>query len=258
MREFVFFDFEVNSLKHREPIEVSYSINGESYESELFDCENPLDPGAQAVHHILKSKLVGKPLFKDSDSFKFMNSIIVMEPSTGEKTHTLVAHGLEFDLGILQAYLPSREPFHYSKNICTLEVARHYYKIIKPSDNAPESHSLQYLRYYFNLDEKYNLTDIEAHRAESDVIILFHLFNELYSLYEEAGIEDPIEAFIEITREAMLPQNFVIRFGKHANKTLSEIYKEDPKYIDWAVGAWTDEDLLKRLLAFTETLNIPF
>ena len=41
--------------------------------------------------------------------------------------------------------------------------------------------------------------------------------------------------------------NYTLKFGKYKGKTIKEVYKDDPKYIDWMITNTQDEMLLKTI-----------
>lgn len=41
--------------------------------------------------------------------------------------------------------------------------------------------------------------------------------------------------------------NYTLKFGKYKGKTIKEVYKDDPKYIDWMITNSQDEMLLKTI-----------
>ena len=239
----VFFDFEVNSLTHKEPIEVCFFYKDTEMKS-LFSCTHPIAPEAQEVNHILESDLQGFPKFEETKELKVLTKLY-------DKGCTYVAHNLQFDLRILAKYL-NHSSYKEIPGICTQVVAKYYIsKILKLDEDSFKSYRMQYLRYYFKLDEIYNLKGVVPHRAEADVVVLKALYDYLYTQFELAGIEDVENFFRSLTAEYFKPQNYIIWFGKHKKRTLGEIYKDDPQYITWLEEKFeADEELACALTEF--------
>ena len=57
-----------------------------------------------------------------------------------------------------------------------------------------------------------------------------------------------------ITEEDAL--KYTLKFGKYKDKTIKEVYKDDPKYIDWIVSNTQDENLLK-IIELTTGIVLP-
>ena len=49
---------------------------------------------------------------------------------------------------------------------------------------------------------------------------------------------------------------YKLKFGKYKDKTIKEIYKDDPKYIEWMITNTKDENLLK-IISMTTGIYIP-
>ena len=58
----------------------------------------------------------------------------------------------------------------------------------------------------------------------------------------------------EVTQEEA--DNYKLTFGKHKGKTLKEVYKEAPDYIEWMLGNSNDERMLK-LIQMATGVEIP-
>ena len=50
--------------------------------------------------------------------------------------------------------------------------------------------------------------------------------------------------------------NYTMKFGKYKDKTLKEVFKKDPKYIDWIISNTKDENMLE-IIRLTTGLAIP-
>ena len=58
----------------------------------------------------------------------------------------------------------------------------------------------------------------------------------------------------QITEEDAL--KYTLKFGKYKDRTIKEVYKDDPKYIDWIVNNTQDENLLK-IIELTTGIVLP-
>lgn len=210
MNKLVFFDVETTGLEEPEIIQLYAS----GYDSECksvsftidskFSASKPISVGAMATHHITEA---GLEKFNESKVLGFLNP------------HNIyIAHNAEFDVSCIARYGINPEKF-----ICTMHCAKAFFK---NEDKKPESYSLQYLRYFigFKFSEQIN-----PHDAKSDVIVLKALFDFLHTRFS------PFE-MLEITKEALKPENFEFRFGKHSGKTIKQVAQIDRSYLTWAVA----------------------
>lgn len=81
--------------------------------------------------------------------------------------------------------------------------------------------------------------------------------------YAGYGIDTSVASYEEvanaienqtITEEDAL--KYTLKFGKYKDKTIKEVYKDDPKYIDWIVSNTQDENLLK-IIELTTGIVLP-
>ena len=188
-QKFIFLDTETTGIEEKDRlIEIAYTIasvaNNENnniniiYKENLYNTEVPINPAASAVHGYAQWHIENKGYFKNSKEYKELQSL-------NEENSILIAHNSPFDLKMLE-----KEGIKWNENnvIDTLRVARH---LIKSKD--VESHSLQYLRYYFKLDlmDEYNklksimnLKEVRPHTALSDIFILMLFVEFLIKTYK--------------------------------------------------------------------------
>ncbi len=87
--------------------------------------------------------------------------------------NVMVAHNAAFDMDMLK-----KEGIEPKKCVCTFKLARYFDK-----DGLIPRYSLQYLRYYLNLN-----VDATAHSALGDILVLEALFQHIHvKAVEEFG-----------------------------------------------------------------------
>jgi DNA polymerase-3 subunit epsilon/exodeoxyribonuclease X len=200
--------------------------------NDFFSTSVPIGIRAMETHGITPEMLEGRPLCKDSFSYKRL-----LELNNSE--NFLIIHNAPFDLGMLQ-----KEGFEpQMKIIDTLRVAKHIYC-------DEEAHRLQYFRYKLGIYKeeeaeaaKLGIT-IKAHDAIGDVLVLklflTKLKNEVLKLFPA---QNSIEKMIELTNTPIFIKSFT--FGKHKGKTLEEVASSDAAYLRWMLGGMEnlDEDM---------------
>lgn len=186
--------------------------------NEYFKPPVPISYGAMAVHHITEKMVGAKPIFQDSAAQAELIGLLA--------DHIPVAHNASFDIQILK-----NENVIIGQHIDTLRLARHLL--------TSEQYSLQYLRYFLNLD-----TEGLPHDANGDVMVLESLFNHLQALAREQfalSTEDEVLAkMLELTQTPVLLKTF--SFGKHINKTFEEVKLNDRSYLEWLYGSESKKD----------------
>jgi exodeoxyribonuclease X len=225
----IFLDTETtgNDVSKDRLCQVCYRVHDRTY-CEYFKPCLPMSVKSMSVTHITNKMLEGKPSFGDSQMKKDLEELL--------KEGVLVAHNAKFDIAILEA-----EGLKVNKHICTLRVAR----FLDEKGVIPE-YNLQFLRYYLDLD-----VPGSAHDAEGDVNVLCAVFERLLAKVEaiEGTREKAIEKMIEISSKPSLYRMF--NFGKHKDKSIEEVKKVDPGYLDWLLGqkkvANDDEDWIYTL-----------
>jgi exodeoxyribonuclease X len=89
------------------------------------------------------------------------------------------------------------------------------------------------LRYYLDID-----IEADAHDALGDVLVLEQLFKRLLDkIMKEDGIneEQAIDKMIEISSKPSIMNLF--SFGKYNGKTVEEVSRIDPGYLEWMLSA---------------------
>jgi len=222
--KFIFLDTETTGMgSGHEIIQLSFlEVDFESAEAAMYnDYAKPtveIDPGAMAVHHITPEKLINCPPLKSTKAWERLQELNTEES-------VMVIHNAPFDLGMLQG-----AGFEFKGDVIdTLEVSRKHI--------VSSKHSLQFLRYFLGLyaieegliPESLGLdySKLNPHDAEADVIYLFCLFRYLW---EQAGIE-----LSQMIAEKVDPYETVFHFGKHRGRTLKDVVKTDPGYIEWCL-----------------------
>jgi len=175
----------------------------------------PIEIGAMAIHHITNKEVESLEGFDDSYIKEALVSLL--------KKTVLVAHNAPFDIGILE-----NEGLNVPEFIDTLVCAKHLIK--------SERHSLQYLRYFLELD-----VEAQAHDAVGDIIVLEKLYEKLENAaaikFELDNEEKIHEKMMELSNMPVLIENF--SFGKHKGKTFEEVASEDRGYLEWLLKSET-------------------
>ena len=138
--------------------------------SGIFKPPVPIGLRAMAVHHITEKMVADKPPFIGSKHHDFITDCLADD-------FVVVAHNAPFDLKML-----AREGIEVERYIDTCKLAKAL------GNPECESHQLQYLRYFYDLD-----VEAIAHSAEGDVAVLIALFKRLWQLHDEPTIEEMIE-----------------------------------------------------------------
>lgn len=185
---------------------------------------NPLvniPPEASAVHHITNEMVKNAPPIQDvSDELGQLVSI----------ADFICAHNIPFDIPILARQLPALfEDIPVSMRLDSLRLSRHIWGTIP-------SHSLQALRYRFNLDS--DITG-DAHRALFDT--------ELCSALVEFVIKEklaPVNSWDKLAEFAGSPLDVqIFSFGKYRGKLVDDIVSNDPGYVRWLLKQdWITKD----------------
>ena len=154
-----------------------------------------------------------KPVFQGSATQAELISLLA--------DHIPVAHNAAFDIQILK-----NDDVLIDQYIDTLRLARHLI--------TSEQYTLQYLRYFLNLD-----TDGLSHDAHGDVMVLEALFSHLFGLVQEkfalASDEEIFAKMLELTHTPVLLKSF--GFGKYFGKTFEEVSHNDRGYLEWLHGS---------------------
>ena len=147
------------------------------------------------------------------------------------KNKILIAHNYLFDKEILEKNWFNTE---WSEWIDTMTLAYNLQPEI-------ESHSLQFLRYYFNIELEW----INPNDALSDVLVLIKLFERLS---EDCST---LKYMIEETKKGIIYQK--LRFWKYKDEYFSSIVKKDRQYLNWLL--WEKNKEEKKDIHFINTLE---
>lgn len=229
----VFFDVEATGIDAEDRLcQIAFKVSkgNANIESHYFKPPLPIKIGAMAVHHITEAMVADKPAFIGSDLHDRLRQYFEQDG------HIFVAHNAKYDRDMM-----IKEGITPSTYIDTLKVAKHVFPTM-------ESYSLQFLRYFFAME-----IDAVAHDAKGDVLVLEQLFYRiLTTMQNELGlsVEQAIERMLAWTQEPILVKYFT--FGKHKNKSLEEVAKEDKGYLEWLLrekikSGDTDEDWMYTL-----------
>jgi exodeoxyribonuclease X len=138
--------------------------------------------------------------------------------------YLMVAHNAFYDDKVIERY-----GVKFRRTLCTLAIAKKLFK----DDTSVVALNLPYLRYRFEILDPADETVANAHRADADALVTYHLLSVMITMMEEQGIIDTNKDYYsQIT--AWLKQPTIIEvmpFGKHKGKKLSEIPNS---YWTWA------------------------
>jgi len=145
-----------------------YQQNNDDMFCKIFKPPLKISIESMAVHHITEKMVGDRPLFRDSEDYSSIKELLE------NKNTIMVAHNAPFDSDML-----NKEDIKPSFSIDTLKLIRHFDPLMKI-----KRHNLQFLRYFLKIDDDID-TEVFAHDAKSDVIILELLFNRLYKKTQE-------------------------------------------------------------------------
>ena len=222
MNKIIFFDTETTGNTEKDFLcQIAYKIGEESFTG-LYKPSVKIPPEASAVHHITNKMVADKQSFNESPDSKKIKELFEDENTV------VVAHNVQFDLMIIK-----KEDIIPKNSICTLRLARY----LDPEGKI-ERYNLQYLRYLLELE-----VEATAHDALGDVLVLEKLFERLKKkLMESENLDEEkaIEKMIEISSHPSLLRS--INFGKHNGKTIEEILRVDPGYLEWLLKQKLESD----------------
>lgn len=233
MTKYYFLDTETttNDTKYAEVVEIGVYFpteNGWQKFEERCKPFNKITIGAMATHHITPKMLENAPRFRDTEVYKWLK----------ENTDAvLIAHNAPYDTAVL-----SNEAIQIPENriIDTLNVAKHIL-----TDENIESYSLQYLRYFYDLDqfnENDELPATMAHSAMYDTVVLKWLFEFLSMKIRKLHPgRDVIDEMIRLSTLPVLLQK--ISFGKYRGKSFEDIYAQDKGYLEWLSRNTDDKNI---------------
>lgn len=208
----VFLDTETTGRGPEDRLcQVAYKFDGQEVEA-LFKPPLPIEIEAMAVTHITNKMVADKEPFLGSDIHKHLGDIFSSD-------NILVAHNAAFDADMLK-----RENLEARRIIDTHKIAQHL-----DTDATIPRYSLQYLRYYLDLD----VENAPAHDALGDVRVLEKLFEKLFEkmISELSGEEKVIEKMLEVSAKPIFVKRF--NFGKYRDMLVGEVAMNDPGYLRW-------------------------
>ncbi|MEA2099131.1 MAG: 3'-5' exonuclease [Campylobacterota bacterium] len=232
-KKYIILDTETTGTGEKDRvIQLGYMVLGAKeieVHNEFYSSDIPISFGAMEVHGITPSMIEGKPACKDGDSYKRL-----LELNTPD--NYMIIHNAPFDLGMLE-----KEGFDTQmKVIDTLRVAKHVF----PDE---EAHRLQYFRYKMELykeEDKEAKTlgiVVKAHDAIGDVLVLKLFLSKLKAeVTLQFPDENPVEKMLDLTNTPILIKTF--KFGKHKDKTLEEVAKDDAGYLRWMLKSMDNLD----------------
>lgn len=218
----IIFDTEVNSLDHKECIELAYSSfqwneTAETFEAsqpitERFNPSHPIDAAAVAVHYIMPEQV---------------RDCRPSSEATVPQVDYLIAHKVDFDAEVLGIM--------WGKRICTLALCQHLWPEFK-------SHKLSTMFLELNGITADNVNRIKlAHSAKEDVEILTNVIGHIL---QKTGIKTLPELY-SLSEIARVP--VIWTFGKHKG---TKIVDSPRSYIEWMMRqSDVDQYLMKALKA---------
>ena len=184
---------------------------GQEVFSSLVKPSLEIPPEASAVHHITNRMVDSSPSLEELES-----RIGEFAASAGY----ICAHNLPYDMTILRRQLPGVfRRFTAAMEVDTLRLARHVWPEIP-------SHSLQALRYRFDLD---GAIGGEAHRALFDTLLVRSLLEAVLG-----GNLLPFTSWTQLVEYILSPLEVLIfTFGKYRGSLVEDIVAEDAEYVSW-------------------------
>lgn len=190
-----------------------------------------IEIGAMATHHITIDSVRGLPQFSQTAIFKYIKE--------NAQSEIFVAHNAPYDTEVLH-----NEDITLTRVIDTLRVAKHLC-----SDDEPESYSLQYLRYFYKLDELAYDEEVlvtqegSPHSALYDTVVLRWLYTFLYRKVQKLHPgKDPDEVMLELSGKIPLVHRF--RFGKYRGEKFADIARKDAGYLEWLLAKHDDPEVV--------------
>lgn len=212
-KNLIFLDTETTGLEQDDRLfQVAYTFNKEEV-NELFNPEKKICIEASETTGYTNKDTDDKEVFQKSKDYEKLKNILQ------DEENIFVAHNAKFDIEMLK-----RDGLEVGKFIDTLKVAR-----ALDTQSYFGAYRLQYLRYAMELE----VENAQAHDAMGDVLVLEKLFERLYLKMENnfSSREEVLNEMIKISSEPSLIKK--INFGKHKDKTLEEVVKEDKGYLEW-------------------------
>jgi DNA polymerase III epsilon subunit-like protein len=215
---FIFLDTETTGTGEDDRLcQIAFKTEAGLIVNELFNPRKPISVKAMSIHHITNEMVKDKPQFKNSEAWRQLTELFA------DSSNIIVAHNAKFDVEMLR-----KEDIHPQKTICTYKMARFLDK-----DGIISQYSLQYLRYYLNLN-----IDANPHDALGDILVLEGLFKRIHAKAKDEFGTGAIDKMIEVTKNPVLLTR--MPFGKHKGMKFDDIPVD---YLQWLSGTDLDEDM---------------
>lgn len=231
-KNFLFLDTETtDATDEARLVQLAVALNQGPIEVSYYKPAKPITIGAMATHHITNEMVESYHSFVPR--IAWVNRV---------KQCIIVAHNAPFDLRVLENEGVDLKGVDY---IDTLAVAKH---VLNP---APERYSLQFLRYYLNLDRHLPADmEIVPHDAVSDVLILRLLTRELTCMVAKLLNLDPLSddrpdsmkdtnEDYDIIAKQMIKLSTLpitldkVSFGKYKGDSFESVAINDYQYLVW-------------------------
>ena len=201
----LFLDVETTGLEDEDRLcQVAYAFEAGEGACEEFKPPLPIKVGAMAISHITNKMVEDKPIFEGSQMQKDLRMF-------AEQDYILVAHNAPFDLAML-----AKDGVVFKDFIDTKKMSHR----LDPDDSM-ESHRMQYLRYYYDLE----LPNAVAHTADGDVAVLRAVYEALFERMDET-----VPDLVTISKLPVLFSKF--SFGKYKGNLIGEIALINPGYLE--------------------------
>lgn len=231
LSDLIFLDTETTGNEAEDRLcQLAWKFHGQSIDEMFSSIYKPpvtISIDSMAVHHITEKMVADRPLFKESEDYQPLKSLLE------KPTSIMVAHNAPFDLDML-----SKEGIQPTFSIDTLKLIRHF-----DPEMIIKRHNLQYLRYFLKIDEDVSYP-IQAHDAKSDVIILELVFNRLYKKAQEifniTSAAETLQKLIELSTQPAFIGKFA--FGKYVGQMVEDVAQQDPQYLKWLYNQKLDSD----------------
>ena len=225
----VFFDLETTGINQQSDriVEMfALRVNPDGSQDEFYSRFNPypVEVGAEAekVHGISSNDLLGEPLFSEK-----ADEVIAFFEGCDIGGYNI----LHFDIPMLFEELYRSNRIHDFKKHQIIDV----FKIWTVSE--PRTLTGAVKRF---LGESHD----HAHEAKADVFATARIYDQQKEIYQH--MYESIDAMIEASNPEMRANldfsgkfqttedgSVIVTFGKHKNKTIQTVYKEDPEYFRW-------------------------
>ena len=215
---FIFLDTETTGTGPGDRLcQIAFKTGDGRVVNELFNPGMPISIDAMSIHHITNEMVQDKPPFLNSRTWSRLQELLDIDDNV------MVAHNASFDVGMLK-----REHLNPKNIVCTLKLA-HYLD----EEGAIPRFSLQYLRYYLNLN-----VDATPHDALGDMLVLEALFKRIYTKIVDNFGDDSTQKMIEISNKPILYRR--MPYGKHRGLKM-DIVPVD--YLQWLSTTDLDENM---------------